>query len=168
MKLLHPSTTATMFLPISCTSPLTVAMTTVPAKRLYNSRERERKRERKGGRGREREREILASIKELHVANVFIFIFNGYSSFLGCFLLLFLHERDEVTNSFLHDTSRLDHLTSHMMYYDRTLELTCGRNIFPEPNRSPTMLIPWRGGGGGERKGGKVEVRRERERERER
>ena len=122
-------------------------------------------REREGGVGRERE--IIASIKELHVANIFIFIFNGYSSFLGCFLLLFLHERDEVTNSFLHDTSRLDHLTSHMMYYDATLELTCGRNIFPEPNRSPTILIPWRGGEGEERKEGKVEVRRKRERERE-
>ena len=121
-------------------------------------------REREGGVGRERE--IIASIKELHVANIFIFIFNGYSSFLGCFLLLFLHERDEVTNSFLHDTSRLDHLTSHMMYYDATLGLTCGRNIFPEPNRSPTILIPWRGGEGEKRKEGKVEVRRKRERER--
>ena len=54
-----------------------------------------------------------------------------------------------------------------MMYYNATLGLTCGRNIFPEPNRSPTILIPWRGGGGRERKEGKVEVRRERERERE-
>eukprot|EP00882_Tetradesmus_deserticola_P032291 GHRQ01036590.1.p1 GENE.GHRQ01036590.1~~GHRQ01036590.1.p1 ORF type:complete len:132 (+),score=10.57 GHRQ01036590.1:143-538(+) len=31
LKLLQPSTTATMFLPMSCTSPLTVAMTNTPA-----------------------------------------------------------------------------------------------------------------------------------------
>ena len=31
LKLLHPSTTATMFLPMSCTSPLTVAMRNTPA-----------------------------------------------------------------------------------------------------------------------------------------
>jgi hypothetical protein len=30
-KLLHWSTTPTMFLPMSCTSPLTVAMTILPA-----------------------------------------------------------------------------------------------------------------------------------------
>mmetsp|Transcript_4916 Transcript_4916/g.12722 ORF Transcript_4916/g.12722 Transcript_4916/m.12722 type:complete len:214 (+) Transcript_4916:1353-1994(+) len=34
LKLLHPRTTPTMFLPMSCTSPFTVAMTTVP---LYMS-----------------------------------------------------------------------------------------------------------------------------------
>ncbi len=33
-KLLHCSTTPTMFLPMSCTSPLTVAMTTLPLERL--------------------------------------------------------------------------------------------------------------------------------------
>ena len=35
LKLLQPSTTATMFFPISCTSPLTVAITTVPLYGFY-------------------------------------------------------------------------------------------------------------------------------------
>jgi len=67
-------------LPMSCTSPLTVAMTTVPLLRPASS-------------GR----------------------------------LARLDERDEVSHGFLHDAR------------DFT---TCGRNILPAPNRSPTTFMP--------------------------
>src|SRR5829696_4545138 len=78
-KLLHCSTTPTMFFPMSCTSPLTVAITTVPLD-LRGSPS------------------LFSSMKGIRYATAF--------------------------------------------FITRALFTTCGRNILPEPNRSPTTFIP--------------------------
>ncbi len=79
-KLLHWSTTPTMFLPISCTSPFTVASTTLPA-------------------------------LDLLLPPAFSASMNGIRCATACFM------------------TRADFTT-------------CGRNILPEPNRSPTTFMP--------------------------
>ena len=77
-KLLQPKTTATIFLPISCTSPFTVAINTFPADVDFP--------------------DFSASIKG-----------NKYAT-------AFFMTRADFT--------------------------TCGKNIFPLPNKSPTTFIP--------------------------
>ena len=77
-KLLHWRTTPTMFLPMSCTSPLTVAITILPLERTASPGSRSR---------------------------------NGTS-----------------------------HATAFFM--TRADLTTCGRNILPAPNRSPTTFMP--------------------------
>ncbi len=77
-KLLHWSTTPTMFLPMSCTSPLTVAITTLPFDRLEPSCS-----------------------------------FSRYGT--RCATAFFITRADFTT---------------------------CGRNILPAPNRSPTTFMP--------------------------
>ncbi|NKA88718.1 hypothetical protein GO305_02357 [Ralstonia solanacearum] len=83
-KLLHWSTTVTMFLPMSCTSPFTVAMTILP---------------------RERTSPPAAAICRFSSS------MNGIRWATACFI------------------TRADFTT-------------CGRNILPAPNRSPTMFMP--------------------------
>ena len=80
-KLLQRSTTPTMFLPMSCTSPLTVAVTIVPV--AWGTAPPSR---------------FSASMKGTRWAT-------------ACFMT-------------------------------RALLTTCGRNILPEPNRSPTTFMP--------------------------
>ena len=77
-KLLQPNTTATIFLPISCTSPLTVAIKTFPALEDFPS--------------------FWASIYGSKYATAFFITLADFT--------------------------------------------TCGKNIFPLPNKSPTTFIP--------------------------
>ena len=74
---LQPNTTPTIFFPISCTSPLTVASKILPAAEASS---------------------LAASMNGVRTATLF--------------------------------------------FMTRALFTTCGRNIFPTPNRSPTMFIP--------------------------
>ena len=83
-KLLHWSTTDTMFLPMSCTSPLTVAMTTLP---------------------------LARASPPAATCAAFSASMNGIRCATACFIT-----RADLT--------------------------TCGRNILPAPNRSPTMFMP--------------------------
>ena len=83
-KLLHWSTTDTMFLPMSCTSPLTVAITILPLARTSPPASARRR--------------FSSSMKGIRWAT-------------ACFI------------------TRADFTT-------------CGRNILPWPNRSPTMFMP--------------------------
>ncbi len=83
-KLLHWRTTVTMFLPMSCTSPLTVAMTILPF--------------------------AFASPPAATCA-AFSSSMNGIRCATACFIT-------------------------------RALFTTCGRNILPAPNRSPTTFMP--------------------------
>ena len=83
-KLLHSSTTETMFLPMSCTSPLTVAMTILPRERTSPP----------------------AAARAAFSASM-----KGSRWATACFMT-----RADLT--------------------------TCGRNILPSPNRSPTTFMP--------------------------
>ena len=83
-KLLHWSTTDTMFLPMSCTSPLTVAITILPFGRTS----------------------APASAMRFFSSSMY-----GIRCATACFIT-----RADLT--------------------------TCGRNILPAPNRSPTMFMP--------------------------
>mmetsp|Transcript_7788 Transcript_7788/g.24434 ORF Transcript_7788/g.24434 Transcript_7788/m.24434 type:complete len:220 (-) Transcript_7788:2439-3098(-) len=82
LKLLHPKTTATMFFPISCTSPFTVAIKNVPALEL-----------------------------EVSPAASFAACINGSKCPTDFFITL-------------------------------ADLITCGKNIFPAPNKSPTTFMP--------------------------
>ena len=86
-KLLHCKTTVTMFLPMSCTSPLTVAITT-----------------------RACEREACASPRA--IASAFSCSMKGIKCATACFIT-----RADLT--------------------------TCGKNILPSPNKSPTTPMPF-------------------------
>ena len=84
-KLLHCSTTETMFLPISCTSPLTVAMTIFPLG--------------------------FAATPVRFSSSNFSSSIYGIKCATACFIT-----RADLT--------------------------TCGKNILPWPNKSPTIFIP--------------------------
>ena len=84
-KLLHCNTTETIFLPISCTSPFTVAITILPLG--------------------------LATMPVRFSSAAFSASMNGIKCATACFM------------------TRADFTT-------------CGKNIFPWPNRSPTTFMP--------------------------
>ena len=94
LKLLQPSTTATMFFPMSCTSPLTVAIRKVPAKADVSSG-------------------LTAS---------------------GSFPSAIIFARFSLSMK----GSRY----ATAFFITRADLITCGRNILPEPNKSPTVFMP--------------------------
>merc|ERR1719420_1786513 len=89
LKLLQPRTTATIFFPMSCTSPLTVAMMTVPAWLTWS---------------------VLSS--------------------------------PDASASASFSASMKGMRWATAFFITRADLMTCGRNILPEPNRSPTTFIP--------------------------
>ena len=88
---LQPSTTPTIFLPISCTSPFTVASNILAAP--------------------------AASLLAVPAAR------------WACFLASFSASMNGVR-------------TATLFFITRALFTTCGKNILPAPNRSPTIPIP--------------------------